>query len=81
MYVLDGTWGPQATATYSMYHTYGYIQYTTYSTLQIIIPWEFFLEREDSHGDHDLGNLVELRFKAPPGVSYSYITIHLIGTT
>jgi hypothetical protein len=24
---------------------------------------------------------VELGFKAPPGTSYSYITIHLIGTT
>jgi hypothetical protein len=41
----------------------------------------FFLDGEDSHGDHGLGSLVELRFKAPPGTSYSYITIHLIGTT
>jgi hypothetical protein len=41
------------------------------------LPWE----GEDSHGDHGLGSLVELRFKAPPGTSYSYITIHLIGTT
>jgi hypothetical protein len=47
----------------------------------LVLPWEFFLEGEDSHGDHDLGILVELRFKAPPGTSYSYISIHLIGTT
>jgi hypothetical protein len=40
-----------------------------------------FLEGEDSHGNHGLGSLVELRFKAPPGTSYSHITIHLIGTT
>jgi hypothetical protein len=46
-----------------------------------VLTWEFFLEGEDSHGDHGLGSLVELRFKAPPGTSYSYITIHLIGTT
>jgi hypothetical protein len=45
------------------------------------LRWGFFLEGEDSHGDHDLGSFVELRFKAPPGTSYSYITIHLIGTT
>jgi hypothetical protein len=45
------------------------------------LPWGFFLEGEDSHGDHGLGSLVELKFKAPPGTSYSYITIHLIGTT
>jgi hypothetical protein len=25
--------------------------------------------------------LVEFRFKAPPGTPYSYIAIHLIGTT
>jgi hypothetical protein len=43
-----------------------------------VLPWGFFLEGEDSHG---LGSLVELRFKAPPGTSYSYITIHLTGTT
>jgi hypothetical protein len=30
---------------------------------------------------YDLGSLVGLGFKAPPGTSYSYITIHLIGTT
>jgi hypothetical protein len=28
-----------------------------------------------------LSSLVELKFNAPPGTSYSYITIHLIGTT
>jgi hypothetical protein len=44
-----------------------------------VLPWGFFLEGQDSHGDHDLGSLVELGFKAPPGTSY--ITIHLIGTT
>jgi hypothetical protein len=32
-------------------------------------------------GNHGLGSSVELRFKAPPGTSYSYITIHLFGTT
>jgi hypothetical protein len=41
----------------------------------------FFLEGEDPHADHGLGSLVELRFKAPPGASYSYITIHLIRKT
>jgi hypothetical protein len=46
-----------------------------------ILPWVFFLEEEDSHGDHGLGILVEFRFKAHHGTSYSYITIHLIGTT
>jgi hypothetical protein len=46
-----------------------------------VLPWGFFLEGEDPHGDHGLGRLVELRFKAPPGTSYSYITIHLIWTT
>jgi hypothetical protein len=46
-----------------------------------VLPWGFFLEGEDPHGDHGLGSLVEFRFKAPPGTSYSYITIHLIGTT
>jgi hypothetical protein len=40
-----------------------------------------FLEGEDFHGDHDLDSLVELRFKALPGTSYSCVTIHLIGTT
>jgi hypothetical protein len=29
---------------------------------------------EDSHGDHGVGSLVELRFEASPGTSYSYIT-------
>jgi hypothetical protein len=46
-----------------------------------VLPWGFFLEEEDSHGDHDLGSLKELGFKAPLGTLYSYITIHLIGTT
>jgi hypothetical protein len=46
-----------------------------------VLPWGFFFEGEDPLGDHGLANLVELRFKAPPGTSYSYITIHLIGTT
>jgi hypothetical protein len=41
----------------------------------------FFLEGEDPLGDHGLGSLVEFKFKVPPGTSYSYITIHLIGTT
>jgi hypothetical protein len=44
-----------------------------------VLPRGFFLEVEDSHGDHGLGSLVELRFKAPPGTSYSYSTINLIG--
>jgi hypothetical protein len=45
-----------------------------------VLPWGFFIEGQDSHGDHGLGSLVELRFKVPPGTWYSYITIHLIGT-
>jgi hypothetical protein len=45
-----------------------------------VLSWGFFLEEEGSHSDHGLGSLVELRFKAPPGTSYSYITIHLIVT-
>jgi hypothetical protein len=40
-----------------------------------------FREGEDSHGYHGLGSLVKIRFKALPGTSYSYITIHLIGST
>jgi hypothetical protein len=44
-------------------------------------PGFFFLEGEDPLGDRGLGSLVEFRFKAPPGTSYSYITIHLIGAT
>jgi hypothetical protein len=32
-----------------------------------------FSLKEDSHGDHGLGSLVELRFKVPPGTSYSHI--------
>jgi hypothetical protein len=27
------------------------------------LPWGFFLEGEDSHGDHGLGSLVELRLR------------------
>jgi hypothetical protein len=46
-----------------------------------VLPWGFFLEGEDYHDDHSLGGLVEPKFKAPPGTSYSYLTIHLIGTT
>jgi hypothetical protein len=46
-----------------------------------VLPWGFFLEEEDPFGYHGLGSLGEFRFKAPPGTSYSYITIHLIGTT
>jgi hypothetical protein len=44
------------------------------------LPWRFFPEGEDSHGDYGLGSLVELRFMASPGPSYSWITIHLIRT-
>jgi hypothetical protein len=47
----------------------------------LVLIWEFFLEGEDSHGDHGLGSLVEFRFKAPPSTSYTYITVHLIRTT
>jgi hypothetical protein len=43
-----------------------------------VLPWGFFLEGEDPHGQ---GSSVEFRFKTRPGTSYSYITIHLIGTT
>jgi hypothetical protein len=46
-----------------------------------VLPWGFFLEGEVFHGDHGLGSLVAFKFKAPPSTSYSYITIHLIGTT
>jgi hypothetical protein len=46
-----------------------------------VLPWGLFLEGEDPHVDHGMGSLVELMFKAPPGTSYSYITIHPIGTT
>jgi hypothetical protein len=45
-----------------------------------VLTWGFFLGGEDSHADYGHGSLVELRFKAPPGTSYSYMTIHLIGT-
>jgi hypothetical protein len=34
-----------------------------------VLPWGFFLEGEDSHGDDGLSSLVELRFKALPGTS------------
>jgi hypothetical protein len=44
------------------------------------LPWEFFLEGKDSLGDHGLGSLEELRFKAPPGTSYSY-TVHILPST
>jgi hypothetical protein len=37
-----------------------------------VLPWGLFLEGEDPLGDHVLGSLVEFRFKAPPGTSYSY---------
>jgi hypothetical protein len=30
-----------------------------------VLPWEFFLEGEDSYDDHGLGSFVEFRFKAP----------------
>jgi len=39
-----------------------------------------FPEGEDSRGDHGLGRLVEIRFKGPPGTTFSYITTHIIGT-
>jgi hypothetical protein len=44
-----------------------------------VLLWGFLLEGEDPHGDHGPDSLVEFRFKAPSGTSYSYITIHLIG--
>src|SRR5215469_16538933 len=44
-----------------------------------VLPWGIFREGEDPHGHHGLGSLVELMFKAPPGTSYSYITIQLTG--
>ena len=40
-----------------------------------------FPEGEDSRGDHDMGMLVEFRFKGTPGTTSSYITNHSIGTT
>src|SRR5215468_1298024 len=43
-----------------------------------VLPWGFFLEGEDPHGDHGLGSLVEFRFKAPPGTAYPYINTHFI---
>jgi hypothetical protein len=44
-----------------------------------VLPWGFYLEGGDSHGDYGLGSLVELRIKILPGTSDSHITIHLIG--
>jgi hypothetical protein len=35
-----------------------------------------FREGEDSRGDHDLGRLVDFRFKAPPGTTSSSITTY-----
>jgi hypothetical protein len=46
-----------------------------------VLPWGFFLEGEDPHGDDGVGSLVEFSFKAPPGTSYSCIKTHLIGKT
>jgi hypothetical protein len=46
-----------------------------------VLSCGFFLEGGVFHDDHGLGSSVELKFKAPPGASYSYITIQLIGTT
>jgi hypothetical protein len=40
--------------------------------IRTVLPWGFFLEGEDFRGDHGLDSLVELRFKAPSGTSYSY---------
>jgi hypothetical protein len=54
--------------------------YTQISWTRKTLPLTFKFW-EDSHGDHGLVSLVELRFKALPGTSYSYITIQLIGTT
>jgi hypothetical protein len=42
---------------------------------------EIFAEGEDSRSDHDLGSLVEFRFKGPLGNPTSYITTHIIETT
>jgi hypothetical protein len=60
-----------------------YRQVSLYNVVSMYTPIVCFfpLYGEDSRGDHGLGSLVELRFKAPPGISYSHITIHLIGTT
>jgi hypothetical protein len=46
-----------------------------------VLSWGFFVEGDDSHGDHGLGSLVELKFKARSGTSYSCITTDLTGTT
>jgi hypothetical protein len=37
-----------------------------------VLPRGRFLEGEDSDGDRGLGSLVELRFKGPPGTSYTH---------
>jgi hypothetical protein len=44
-----------------------------------VLPWGIFLEGKTPHGYHGLGSLIEFKFKAPPGTSYSYITIRLMG--
>jgi hypothetical protein len=49
-----------------------------------VLPWGFFLEGEDSHGDDDLGSLVELRVRPLLLLHIhhiTHITIHLTGTT
>jgi hypothetical protein len=38
-----------------------------------VLPWGFFLEGEDPHGDHGLGSLVEFKFKGP---SWYFIFIY-----
>jgi hypothetical protein len=43
-----------------------------------VLPWGFFLEGEDSHGDHNLGSLAEFRLR--PILVLHVITIHLIRT-
>jgi hypothetical protein len=45
----------------------------------LVLPGGFFVKGKDPSDDHGLGSLVEFRFKAPPGTSYSYITMQLIG--
>jgi hypothetical protein len=47
----------------------------------LALPWGFFPDRGGSPWWPWSGYLVELRFKAPPGTPYSYITINLIVTT
>jgi hypothetical protein len=51
------------------------------------LPWGFFLEGKDSHGDHGLGGLVELRLKPllilhiqiSPSTSSERHKLHLMG--